>query len=367
MYEQGKKNLLGINQLLAKVVDGNDLTTKEAEEIFTKIFLYDSEGFHFATFIAAIHAKGETSDELLGLYKTNDKLGSKLKPKIPLNKTTDLSGSGGGDFKTINVSTAASFVVVAAGYTVAKQAFWGVTSPTGSADVFAAFGVDIAKLSTKQIEKALEQARICPIFYPYFSPKLKNRGVVSRRVYVEKGIKIKTPFHLVSNLYEPFPIKKRIYGLYSDKYLDTLGELFSKLGYEKTLTFHGEGGLPEVSNFGKTIVVEQQGKKVKRFTINPSDLGVKKVKQSQVKTGGREQNIIDFLQILLGKQKGAKSDLVAINAAAALHVMGETSSIKKSVPRAQEIIKRGDGFKVLEKLVNTQGDPRLLKSWLNKI
>ena len=353
--------------LIAKVVDGENLTAKEAEKVFTNIFLYDKDALHFSTFVAAIHAKSETSDELLGLCQTHGKLGEKLNPKIPANKITDVSGTGGGSLKTFNVSTTVSFIVAAAGYAVAKKSYYAVTSPTGSADIFNTFGIDIAKLRVYQIEKTLEETRICPFYLPFISPKLKNRGSLFKKVFLDAKIKVTTPFHLVTNAYAPMKMKYRIYGCYSDRHLEILGELFYKLGFEKTLTLHGVDGLPEVSNTGKTIVVEQKGKKLTKYTLNPNDLGVKKAKAEQIKTGGKEQNIIDFLRILQGKEKGSKKDLAAINAAASLYVMGETKSIAEAVPKAQEIIKSGEGFRVLEKLVKARGNPKLLKTWSSKI
>ena len=353
--------------LIAKVVESNDLSPEEAEEAFTNIFLYDKEGFHFLAFIAALHAKGETSDELLGMVTTHEKLGMKLKPEIPIEKTTDLSGSGGGVIKSFNISTTASFIVAAAGYKVLKNAYWAVTSPTGSADVFDTFGISVAKLTAKRVEKSLEEIGICPIYFPLIGPKLKNRGIISRKIFGEKKFRIKTPFHLASNVTTAVPMKRRIYGLYSEKYLETIGELFSKLGYEKTLTFYGEGGLPEISNIGKTLIVEQNGKKSKKYSIKPSDLGVRKATIKQIETGGKEQNIIDFLRVLRGKEKETKSDLVAINAAATFYVMGETKSITEGVPKAQRIIKGGEGFSILEKLVKSQGDYKSLARWLEKI
>jgi len=356
-----------IMPLIAKVVDGENLSAKESEEVFTNIFLYDREGYHFATFYSAIHAKGETADELLGFVNTHLKLGTKLKPGVPTDKITDLSGSGGGSLKTFNVSTTASFIVAAAGYKVCKKAFYSATSPTGSADVFATFGVDIAKLTVKKIESTLEKVGICPIFHPFISPGLKYRGMLTKKFFVEKRIRVRSPSHVASNTYAPMPMKYRIYGIYSEKYLEVLGTLFAKLRFKKTLTFYGVAGLPEISNVGKTIIVEQIDRKFKKYSIKPSDLGIKKATIDQIKTGGREQNIIDFLRILLGKEKGAKADLAAINAASSLYVMGETKSIAESVPKAQEIIKSGEGFKVLEKLVNFQGNPKLLNNWLDKI
>ena len=114
------KKLSEITPYLAKLVDGQSLTVDEATKLFYDVFVYDTEAYHLAVLMGAIHAKGETSDELLGFYNAVDSLAEKLNIELDENKTIDLSGTGGGSFKSLNVSTAASFVVVSAGYTVAK-------------------------------------------------------------------------------------------------------------------------------------------------------------------------------------------------------------------------------------------------------
>ncbi len=357
-----------IMPLIAKVVDGQNLTPEESESVFTNIFLNDKFGYHFVALLAGIHAKGETSDELLGLCRTNAELGERLNiDVVSADKITDLSGTGGGKIKTLNVSTAASFVVAASGYKVAKNAFYGVTSPTGSADIFKTFGVDIATLTKKQIEENINKVGISPVYLPYFSPNLKNRGILSKKALVSKGLRIRTPFHLASNAYNPFPIKFKTYGCYSDKYLETLAGLFSKLGLEKTLTFNGIDGLPEISNIGETKVVEQNKDKFKTYILKPEDLGVKRVAINNIASGGKESNIVDFLRVLMGKEKGAKSDLVAINASASLYVLGGFKSISEAVPKAKQILRNGDAFKVLEQLVKLSGDKNELQKWITKI
>lgn len=352
--------------LIAKVVDGDDLTAEEAEGAFTDIFLYDKDGYHFLAFCAALHAKGETADELLGLCRTHKKLGEKIKPKVSPEKITDLSGTGGGKLKTINVSTVASFIVSGAGYTVAKQAALGVTSPTGSADIFNAFGIEVYSLKLNQVNDALEKIGICPLYIAAMSPKLANRSLITRKVLIEKGVRIKTPFHIASFAYSPTELKRRIYGCYTEKYLDVLGELFFKLGNERTLILCGVDGLPEASNVGKTLVVEQKGKSIKRYTLSPEDFGLKKAKIDDIKTGGRERNIIDFLRILYNKEKGPKRDIVLANTSASLYVMDKVKSLTEGVKMAGEVIDEGLAFKKLEQLVKMLGDENKLKEWKKK-
>ncbi len=365
--DKNLKSLQTITPILAKLVDGNDLTIEEATKLFHDVFVYDTEAYHLAVLMGAIHAKGETADELFGFYKAIDSLAEKLDTKLNPERVIDLSGTGGGSFKSINVSTAASFVVTAAGYTVAKEAFYAVTGPTGSADIFAAFGVDIANLSKKQVEEALTEVGICPIFVAYFSAKLANRAKISGKIFRERQIHVRSPFHLVSNVYSPQPMNYRVYGCYSERYLQTLAELFVKLGFKKSLTMYAEIGMPEFSNVGKTVVVEQSGKNIKKYTLTPKDLGVKEAELDEIRTGGKEQNIIDFVRILSGKETGPKADLVAINAGAALYVLGNLSTIKEGVERAKKILVTGKSYTVLEKLTRRLGSQDALKMWLEKI
>ncbi len=298
--DEDLEKLIEVNPLLAKLVDGVDLTTDEAERLIYSIFVHDTEGMHFATFVGAIHARGETADELLGFLNVTKKLAVKFDLGLDINKTTDLSGTGGGTLKTINVSTAASFVVAACGYTVAKESYPGITSPTGSADVFTPFGINIPTLTKEQVEETLKEVGICPFHYFFISPQMENRARLSRKFFGERQIRVRSPMHLASNIYAPLPMNHRIYGCYSERYLDILAGLFMKLGFKRTLTFHGKVGLPEISNVGETVVVEQNGQELKRYTLTPSDLGVEEAKEEDITTGGREQNIVDFVRVLKG-------------------------------------------------------------------
>ena len=352
-----------IDLILAKLVDGNNLNTEETEKLIFHIFLYDTEGYHLATFIGAIHAKGETEDELLGFLNATKSLTTKIDLGIDSNKVTDLSGTGGGKFKSINVSTTASFIVAGAGYTVAKESYFASTSPTGSADVFTALGVDFFKLNKKQIEQTLKEIGICPVITPFISPRLTNRGKIVMKFFVERQIGVLSPFHLVSNLQLPLIINHRIYGCYSSKYLDVFARLFRKMAYKKTLTFYADIGMPEISNVGYTTIVEQNGQKIKKYIIKAKDLGIKEANAKDIKTNGKVQNIFDFVNILKCKNSGPKADLAIINAAAALFALEDVKTLKEGVNKAKQILNDGKAYLKLEKLIKRIGNLDLLKKF----
>ena len=56
--------------------------------------------------------------------------------------------------------------------------------------------------------------------------------------------------------------------------------------------------------------------------------------------------------ILSGKEKGAKRDIVLLNAGATLYVGGMADSIQAGIRLAQETIDSGKALKTLEALVN---------------
>lgn len=343
--------LQSATNLLNKIIKGQNLTAIESEKLFTDIFLHDKDGYHLAALSAAIHTKGETTEELVGFCKSTEKLGIKLRPKVDSNTITDLAGTGGGKIKSINVSTAASFIVAAADITVGKQAIYAQTSPTGSADIFNSLGIDVFSLKPKQVEKTLEQVGICPFYLSAMSPKTKNRSTVARRVFSEKKLRISSPFHLAALAYSPLPIKRRIYGCYDKKFLEILAKVFQRLHYKKTLIIHGEGGFPEVSNFGKTVIVEQSGNKMSKKTLFPRDFGVKKTTIKNIQSGGKEKNIAEFKKVLSGKWDHPKTDLVAINAGASLYVMDKVNSYKEGTLLAKELLTSGKANQKLEELI----------------
>lgn len=366
MYNNLEK-LHETDDILAKLVDGNNITAKEAEDLTYNIFTNDREGIHFANFFGAIHAKGETDDELFGFVNAISKLAAKFEVNIDKNRTIDLSGTGGGAFKTINVSTAASFVVAVAGYDVVKNTYFAVTSPTGSADVFTKFGVDFFKLTKKQSEKVLKGIGICPAIVPFLSPKMKNYCYLNRKTFFERQLRVRTPLHLVANAYSPVPMNHRIYGCYSEKYLDILANLYRKLGFKHSMTFYADIGIPEISNVGRTIIVEQNGDNIKKYSVTPTDLGVREAKEADIKTGGKEKNMSDFITILMGEQRGAKSDLVAINAGAALYVLGDVKTLAEGVKKAKSILETGEPFKKFEEVISQIGSLESLNKYIKSI
>lgn len=352
--------------LLNKMMEGESLTPEETRRAFATIIREEKDSYFLAAFFAILSTKGETADELYGLCQALSEFCPKPKMRIDPNNITDLSGTGGAKLKTINVSTAASFVVASAGPKVAKQAFPGISSPTGSADMFRAFGIDVLSLDINQIRKCLTNVGISP-YNVVFSiatglENIKNFG----RLQFEKGLAIRTPMHLMSNIFSPIEMRRRIYGMFTGKYLSIVAELLQKLGYVKGMVFHGLDGLCEISNIGLTKIVEFNETERKEYTVGPEDFGIRKAIYEEIKPISPEQNVIDFVRILFGKEKGAKRDIVLLNAAASLYVMEKAKDIKEGIQIAKNLIEEGKAWGKVENLVSSIGEPEKLADWKEK-
>src|ERR1051325_11071034 len=120
-----------IHELMARVLDGVDLTREEACETMREIMRGDATQAQIAGFLVALRAKGETADEIAGCAEAMREHVLPVEPKRP--DLVDTAGTGGDGKHTLNISTAAALVAAAAGAGVAKHGNRAASSQTGSA------------------------------------------------------------------------------------------------------------------------------------------------------------------------------------------------------------------------------------------
>jgi anthranilate phosphoribosyltransferase len=182
-------------------------------------------------------------------------------------------------------------------------------------------------------------------------------------VDVARGLKLITPLHLAANVDVAVPIRRRVYGCAWENKLDVLAELFQKMGYLKGMIVHGLDGIDEVSTIGKTRIVEFTSKKAKTYTITPGDMGIKKAEYKDIKAISKKRNVVDFLRILYGKEKGPRRDIVLANASVSLYVLGKAKNLALGVKIARESIDKGLASNKLEQLVETVGNKDRFIKW----
>ena len=340
-----------IEPIIKKLSLGDSLTVEESRLAFNVIGDFDRDGYFFTALTMGLMSKKPTLNELYGFcLDRQDRIGS-INVGVDRSKIIDLSGGGGDVIKTINVSTAAAIVLAAGGVYVAKQCAKAMTGFMGSSDVLEEIGIPIPtdKAETDSIKEFLEKNGL--VFYNYasLSPKRFINFLNWRKKMIRIGLKYFIPHHIASFAYSPIAMDNRIYGVANPNHMTLLGELLQKLGYKKIMVVHGIDGLDEVSNIGKTKIIEIVDGKKKEYEVSPADFGVKKAAIKDIAVRNRKQAFQDFTRVLFGEDDDAKRDLVAVNAAVGFYLTGKVKNLKEGTQLAIKLIENGKTANKLEK------------------
>ncbi len=130
---------MNIQTALGRIAEKQNLTTEEMVSVMRQIMSAGSTDVQIGAFLLGMRIKGETIDEITGGVQVLREFASGVKIDGP--NLVDIVGTGGYGANLFNVSTAACFVVAAAGGRVAKHGNRSVSSSSGSADVLEAAGV----------------------------------------------------------------------------------------------------------------------------------------------------------------------------------------------------------------------------------
>lgn len=342
-----------MKEYIQKLIQKQSLTTDEAETAISKIFTEATDA-QIAAFLTALKMKGETPEEIAGLARGMKKAANIINPKVA-GTLVDTCGTGGDSTGTINVSTGAAIVAAAAGIPVAKHGNYSITSKSGSADVLRELGVKI-DLPPQDVEKTIEKVGIGFMLAPVFHPSMK------RVAQIRRDLGFRTVFNILGPLTNPANAKAQVIGVFDNSLCEPMANVLSILGTKRALVVHGSG-MDEISNTGETRIVELNGGKLTKYTVTPEKLGVKRASISDIAGGTPEENARDIVYVLKGK-KGAKRDIITINAGAALFVSGKVETLPAGIVIANHSIDSGAALKKLEDFVSTAGDPEKLARFL---
>jgi anthranilate phosphoribosyltransferase len=336
------------NAILTSAIDAlasrRDLSADEAAEVLAEIMSGEVSEVQIAGFLIALRTKGETVDELAGLARTMRSLAA----HVPTEREDllDTSGTGGGR-GTFNVSTTAALIAAGAGCAVAKHGNRSATSRSGSADVLEALGARI-DLGPEGVAACIEEAGFGFMFAP--AHHQATRFVVP----VRRDLAVRTIFNLLGPLTNPAGARRQLIGVSDPGFLDTVAGALASLGVDRALVVSSEDGLDEISIEAATKVVEVNGEEIRRYTLVPSDVGVKLVengaREGRAGVGSPAENAAVTRAILEGAL-GADSDLAAINAGAAIYVAGGVGTIAEGVEAARTALREGSAMESLERYV----------------
>lgn len=342
-----------MKEYLQKLIQRQNLKADEAEAAISRIFT-DATDAQIAAFLTALKMKGETPEEIAGFVKGMKKAANIINPQVT-GILVDTCGTGGDSAGTINVSTGAAIVTAACGVPVAKHGNYSITSKSGSADVLRELGVKI-DLPPQEVEKTIEKVGIGFMLAPVFHPSMK------RVAQIRRDLGFRTVFNILGPLTNPANAKAQVLGVFDASLCETMANVLNILGTKRALVVHGSG-MDEITNTGETQIVELSNGKLTKYTLTPEKLGIKRVSASDIAGGTPEENARDIVEVLKGK-KGAKRDIITINAGAALLASGKAETLASGIRMAIEAIDSGAALNKLKEFVKTAGEPEKLARFL---
>lgn len=326
---------------LRKIVDGDNLSESEAENIALKIMAGEVPDTLVAAILVALRMKGEAVSEVVGFAKAM----RAMAVGIEAEDAIDTAGTGGDGYSTFNVSTA-SALLVSIVHPVAKHGNRAVSGRSGSADVLETLGYNINVPPDKAIE-LLKRTNFVFLFAPLYHTAMK------RVASIRRALGIRTIFNILGPLTNPARTKRQIIGVFSRSYMRIVAEATARLSYRRAFIVHGEPGIDEVSPSGTTYVYEVRGSKIDYFTVVPEDFGAKRVSLERLTVSTPEESAVRLLRAAKGRDRDV-AEFIKMNSALALYVAEKCRDVKDCYEYSSQLM---EGLlKKIEEIIESNGD-----------
>ncbi len=329
-----------------------DLTEEEASKCMEDMILGNCNDNIIAGFLIALRIKGESIPEITGFAKTMASYGRHV-DYVPKGYLLDVCGTGGDNFKTFNVSTAASIIAAAGGAEISKHGNRSVSSKCGGADVLEALGVNI--MPDPEVNSySLEHCNYGFLFAPKYHPATKNV------MGIRKSLGTRTVFNLLGPLTCPSNLNAQFIGIYDPDLIEDIAEVLVNLGRKRAMVLHGfdnEGNpaMDEISIIGKTKVAFINHGKIRVDYISPETFGCNSVNPDYIRAPESKDDHVKIIKnILVNKQDTdkdkARLDLACMNSAGILYVADKVKSLDEGFNYSKELIKDNSAYDELDKI-----------------
>ncbi|MDH4395347.1 MAG: anthranilate phosphoribosyltransferase [Limnobacter sp.] len=327
-----------LNQLFA----GQDLSEQDTTAAFTALLSGELTPAQIAGLLVALRIKGETPTEVAAAAGVMRKLVTPV--ELPAGmEVIDLCGTGGDGAHTFNISTAAMFVLAAAGVKVAKHGGRSVSSSSGSADALEALGANI-NLKPAQVAQSIIQTGLGFMFAPNHHSAMRFAGPV------RKELGVRTVFNVLGPLTNPAGATQQVMGVYSKNLLRLQAEVLKRLGSTKAMIVHGENGMDELCVECDSHVAELRDGEIREYTLSPESLGLKRSSHDALKAKSVDESKAKILAALQGHE-GAVTDIVVLNAGAGIYAANRTATLQEGVELARSVILQGLATRKLQEFV----------------
>ena len=334
-----------LQQALENWVEGRDISREAMRAVMTMVMTGEASQAQIGALLVALRMKGETIDEIAGAAEVMRELVTPV--DVSGDHVIDLVGTGGDGANLFNVSTAATFVVAAAGAQVAKHGNRSVSSSSGSSDVLETLGVNL-DVSPEQIAACVQEVGLGFMFAP------AHHGAMKHAVGPRRELGLRTLFNVLGPLTNPAGVKRQVLGVYDAALCEPLAEALARLGSNHALVLHSDDGLDEISIAALTRGFELKAGDLSPIEIDPATLG----HVHDTLDGLQVETAADSARLIRAALEGAAGvasikarSIIALNAGAGIYVSGVTESLASGIAAAEQAIASGAAIQKLEAFV----------------
>ena len=257
---------MDIKQALHKISEGRDLAGEEMRSVMRLIMEGQATPAQIGAFLMGMRIKGESVGEIAAAVSI---MREKMVPVDAPEDAVDIVGTGGDGVGTLNISTAASFVLAATGVPVAKHGNRALSSKSGSSQALEALGIKL-DLTPAQIGECIRQAGIGFMFAPSHHPAMKYVGPAR----AELGVR--TMFNLLGPQSNPASVRRYVLGVYSEQWVEPVAAALLANRAVKAWVMHGRDGLDELTVTGPSFVAQIADGDLRSFEVTPEQAGLKR-------------------------------------------------------------------------------------------
>ena len=333
---------MNLQQAIDRVINKQDLSAEQMQSVMRVIMEGKATPAQIGGFLVGLRMKGETVTEIAAAAGVMRALASKVEIDAP--HLVDVVGTGGDGSHTFNVSTAASFVVAAAGASVAKHGNRSASGTSGSADLLEAAGACL-DLEPAQVAECIRVTGIGFMFAP------KHHGAMKHAIGPRRELGARTIFNMLGPLTNPAGVRHQLVGVYGADLVHTVAEVLQRLGSRHVLVVHSEDGLDEISCAAPTRVAELKQGEISGYTVMPEQFGLQRGSLDSLRVGS-VQDSLQLVNAVLDNCAGAARDIVSINAGAAIYAADLVDTLEAGVARAQSLIADGAAWDKFQEFID---------------
>lgn len=326
---------MDMKQALNRIASNLDLSREEMKEVMRIVMNGEATDAQIGAFLMGLRLKSETIDEITGATEVMRELATSV--TVNAEPLVDIVGTGGDGANLFNVSSAASFVVAAAGGYVAKHGNRGVSSKSGSADLIEKAGINL-DMKPEEVARCVEQIGVGFMFAP------AHHGAMKHAIGPRRELGCRTIFNILGPMTNPAGVKRQLIGVFNRELCRPMAEVMQRLGAEHIMVVHSKDGLDEISLASATHVAELKDGEISEYDITPEDLGIKS--QSLVGlTVETSDESLTLIKAAFGRTHDEITekarDMIALNAGAAIYVAGLARNAKEGVDMALDAMGSG--------------------------